>query len=162
MFVSTVLMLTALSVRAEFEVRGLEGDELDNVMAHLADLELDPRRRGRAAELIDSVVDEALQPYGFYHSNVEVSWEDEGQTVAVTVSKGPPTLITDIRLSVVDTNGQELADNYRHILTLQRKQTLNHRRYELAKRSIQVALYDDGFLDDFRFFRLQWRRLSVR
>ncbi|GJM11063.1 MAG: outer membrane protein assembly factor [Lysobacteraceae bacterium] len=140
-------MLTALSAQAEFEVRGLDGDELDNVMAHLTDLELDPRRRGRAAQLIDNVVDEALQPYGHYHSNVEVNWEDDGQTVAVTVSKGPPTLITDVRLSVVDANGQDLASNYRHILTLKRQQVLNHRRYELAKRSIQVALYDDGYLD---------------
>src|SRR5690606_38878000 len=86
-------------------LRGVEGELADNIraqlsLARLSDAQRANLREGRLAYLLrnaEGEVDLALQPFGYYHAEVETE-VDESTTpprVLVTVDLGEPTRVVE-------------------------------------------------------------------
>jgi len=75
----------------ELRIEGIEGQQRDNILAHLGTLEPrvleNPKRlEARVAETVDN----ALQPYGYYAALTQAQFEDDRLTI--TVNRGPPII----------------------------------------------------------------------
>ncbi len=147
-----------LAARAvELEVKGVEGEARDNVLAWLAlPEELDQgddvdrlwlERFSRQAE---ERARTALEPFGYYHARVSVSLKESPEVLRllVRVEPGQQLRLSDVRVSLSGPGGGErrlrrLVEQF----PLKKGDVLLHQSYEEAKATLLSRAQEMGYLD---------------
>src|SRR5664279_1545010 len=146
---------SAEAARVSVELDGVYGPLRD---AALAGLELNQyatrdvtaaqahRLYERAAEQVRS----ALEPYGYYHTEITGELRENGADyVAVLhVTAGDPVRVSaiDIKLDG-DADGQAGVQKAIAVFTPAKGQPLDHAAYEKSKAGVQAALFGSGYLE---------------
>ncbi|MCX7556402.1 autotransporter assembly complex protein TamA [Xanthomonadaceae bacterium JHOS43] len=140
------------------QIRGIEGDALENVRKSVSLLQLtDVERRGlseaRLSYLLRNVSDEverALQPYGYYQATVETQVLRHNQVpdVVLSIDPGTPVTVRDLTIAIegaaqADAAIADVVAGFRP----RKEDVLDHRLYEAGKLSIQRALLARGYFD---------------
>ena len=156
LILSQLLTLTASAqedAAPNFEVQGVDGPELANVQAFLGLLNAEPE------DLEDSImyrhleqsaqeeIEQAMEPFGYYHPTVEIRAGSDGTPTQIIVEKGRPTLITSISIEFEnhDFDSSRIDELTRH-LGLDIEQRFNHTTYEDGKKEIAASLSGMGRL----------------
>lgn len=144
---------------ARVEVRGIEdATHRNNVLSALSLEQLEGSRRtglseGRLSHLMRSAPGEvrrALEPYGYYDTEVEVSSQrqDDRVTVLIEVDQGEPVRV---RRRIARINGEATQDPALAppLVGLEPREgdVLDHRRYEAGKTQINRVLNERGYFD---------------
>ena len=139
-------------------VRGVQDEELANVLAVLSLERLTPAERRALSEarlgyLLRRAEDEvqlALQPYGYYDAQVEaeVTRAARGVTVTLNVTRGEPVRVTEVEVEIEGA----ARDDARVATTLRGLrprvgERLDHRLYEAGKLAMQRRLLERGYFD---------------
>ena len=150
----------------EVVVEGLEGDARQNVETALSlpegltkEGEVDDLLLARFQEEIPQTVKEALEPFGYYHPQVEVATErlPEQLRLRITVDPGPPIRVESVQVTLRGPGSEEpkLKEGLLEF-PLQVGDILRQDRYEEGKKGIQDAARELGFLDaDFSVHLIQ-------
>jgi translocation and assembly module TamA len=154
---------SCLPVQAEEPVRiivnGLEDELLENTEAMLTpppgivqlDGSVNQLLLERFEQQVPQLVDEALQPFGFYESRTQVSVRQVSPGIfemIVSVEPGAPVRVTDVRVAVEGPGGREAQlDSLARRFPLQKGDILRHDIYERAKAELQNRSLDLGYLD---------------
>ena len=156
-----VLLVTSLIWAAEpveVTVSGLEGEELKNVQTALAvppglvkKDRIDEAWLDHFLDQIPRKVQEALEPFGYYHGTATVSQETapEGHVkVQVMVTRGGAVLVRGVvvRIEGMEKNEEEFRSLVANF-PLAPGMVLRHEVYEEAKRGIHDAAIRRGCLD---------------
>jgi len=150
--------LTWAAAPVEVLVQGLEGKELKNVQTALVvppglvkKDRIDEAWLDHFLDQIPRKVQEALEPFGYYHGTATVSQEaaPEGHMkVQVTVTRGDPVLVRGIAVRIEGTGRDE--EDFRPLVAnfpLAPGMVLRHEVYEEAKRGIHDVAIRRGYLD---------------
>lgn len=140
------------------QIRGLEGDALENVRKSLSLTQLSEEDRrelseARLAYLVRQVsdeVDRALQPYGYYRAQVQTQVaRDKGVAdIVLTIDPGAPVTVSELKLAIDGVAAQDPAIvDVLEAFRPRQGQVLDHRRYEAGKLSIQRELLSRGYFD---------------
>ncbi len=152
------------------DIRGLDGDELQNVRTALAipeglvkDGRLDEVWLDHFQEQLPRRVQEALEPYGYYRAGATVSREvspDGLVRLVVAVERGEPVRVRAVTLRIEGPGKDEedLRLEQEHF-PLSPGAVLRHEAYEEAKRRIHDAAIRRGYLDGR--FQTQEIRVNV-
>ena len=157
---SLLALLLAFAGTAEAARVSVQLDGVDGVLrdAALAGVELNQyatrdvtaaqahRLYERAADQIRS----ALQPYGYYHVEVNGELTESGADyVAVLhVVPGEPVKVSTLDIQVDgDADGQRAVQKALAAFVPAQGQTLDHAAYEKSKATLQAALFGSGYLD---------------
>lgn len=105
-----LLMLHAVAAAdsVRIDLRGVDGTLRDNVLAHLGDVRIDPRRRmtERSTERLLATtrqrIRDALKPYGYYAPEIDAELRQAGDAfvLALRVDRGPPVRIAESEVSL--------------------------------------------------------------
>jgi len=148
----------ALAAGVNVEVKGVDDELRDNVLAYLS---FERYRKGGAdlnADTVDRLhnrvereVQEALKPFGYYAPKVESTVTDEGHNswqVVVRINPGEPVLIEHIDVRV-DGPGEidPLFERILRRLPLHAGDRLKHAAYEAIKTDLQRTAATYGYLD---------------
>ena len=105
-----LLMLHAVAAAdsVRIDLRGVDGALRDNVLAHLGDVRIDPRRRmsERGADRILATsrqrIRDALKPYGYYAPEIDAELRPAGDdfVLALRVERGPPVRVAESEVSL--------------------------------------------------------------
>ncbi len=151
----------------QVRVEGVEGEVLDNVLATLELVAKPPQKPFSEATLayqlrtVPAQVAQAVEPYGYYDTDVEVSSQRDGEQVSVLVSidLGEPVRIGEasVRMGGDGADDPVLAPLLRNFVP-KPGDVLDHQRYDSSKADVQRTLQARGY---FRS-RLQAARVEVR
>lgn len=141
---------------ANFQIVGLTGELKDNFHAYLSvyqDSSVHSLRRHQ----LQSALDGALNPYGYYHSSVEVKPLDE-DTLSLIVDKGQPVTIASSSITLVGKAEQD-ADfaSILHRYRIAKGDTLNHETYDQLKSQLASLALRKGYFD----YQFEESRLEV-
>ncbi|MBS7457130.1 autotransporter assembly complex protein TamA [Coralloluteibacterium stylophorae] len=141
------------------DVRGIDdATERDNVVNSLSLNKLDEARRrdlrpGRLAYLLRVAPEEvrtALEPYGYYDTEVEIDEQRSGDEVrvVVTVDQGEPVTVTR-RIARINGEATEDPALAPPLVNLEPRpgDVLDHRRYEAGKTRINRVMNERGYFD---------------
>ncbi len=139
------------------DISGLKGEHLQNVEAALTlppgivrDNVVEERWLKRFSDKMPELVDDALEPFGFYRSATTVKIEkadDLVYRVMVTVDPGPQTTVRNLRIQLTGEGRQE-QELLRLISEFPLKQgaPLEHQLYEQGKLALRVEASNLGYL----------------
>lgn len=153
----TAFWLPAASANIEIDVRGVDDELRNNVLAYLS---FDRYRKSESLTLdtlerlhnrVEREVAAALKPFGYYEPKTKSELQDLGGgnwRVHVTIDPGPPVLMdrVDVHLSGPGANDilfQRIASN----LPLRKGDRLSHTAYEKIKGDLQRTASNYGYLD---------------
>src|SRR5262245_59620827 len=144
----------------EVEVRGVEEEIRDNVLAYLsferykASDDLSPEFVERLQERTEREVRLALRPFGYYEPTVtsevkrEGSSGDQNYRVTITVTPGKPIIVEHVEVKV---SGPGAADpvftSITNDLPIQSGDRLSHSNYETLKGGLLRNAMTYGYLD---------------
>jgi translocation and assembly module TamA len=154
---ATAPPLHAEALRA-VEIRGLDGDELENVRATLSLTRLRETERrelteARLSYLVRRAKPEAmraLQPYGYYDARIEtqVEHDSRGVTVVLQIERGEPIIVTSSDIVVEGEAGTDAqVESLRRRFEPRVGRRLDQRRYEASKLALQRRLLERGYFD---------------
>lgn len=150
----------------ELVVEGLEGEARQNVQTALTLAEglsteggVDDLLLAGFQKEIPQTVRDALEPFGYYHPQVEVATErlPEQLRLRITVDPGPPIRVESLQVTLQGpgSEDQKLNEDLSEF-PLKRGDVLRQDRYEEGKKSIQDAARELGYLDaDFSVHLIQ-------
>lgn len=140
----------------EVEVRGVEDELRDNVLAFLSlrryagATELDEEQVARLVRRAESEARAALRPFGYYSAEVVTSLAaaQDGWRVVVAIDPGLPVVLvaTDVRLQGPGRDEPFLADALARS-RLRVNEQLSHADYDRLKGNLQRAAASHGYLD---------------
>ena len=153
----------ALTIRT-VTVDGVDRALLDNVRARLTLASWPPKKILTEATLayqlrqVPRQVQAALEPFGYYDADADVSVSREGKRIRlrVTVKKGEPVRVVASKVELHGEGGEDLA--LQPLLTRFRPRVgeiLKHSRYETSKATVQRGLAERGY------FRVRSERTQV-
>jgi translocation and assembly module TamA len=140
------------------EVRGVEDEVHDNVLAYLSferyrkgGVDLNADTVERLHNRVEREVDAALRPFGYYEPKVESTVTDQGHgdwRVVINITPGTPVLVDQIEVRVngpgkSDPLFQRILDN----LPLHAGDRLSHLAYDNIKADLQRTAATYGYLD---------------
>src|SRR5215831_7086703 len=140
------------------EVRGVEDEVRDNVLAYLS---FERYRRGgvdlnadtveRLHNRVEREVDAALRPFGYYEPKVESTVAEQGHgdwRVVINITPGAPVLVDNIDVRV-DGPGESdpLFQRILNNLPLHSGDRLSHAAYDNIKADLQRTAATYGYLD---------------
>jgi translocation and assembly module TamA len=140
------------------EVRGVEDEVRDNVLAYLSferyrkgGVDLNPDTVERLHNRVEREVDAALRPFGYYEPKVESTATDQGHgdwRVVIDIAPGAPVLIDHIDVRV-DGPGESdpLFQRILNNLPLHTGDRLSHAAYDNIKADLQRTAATYGYLD---------------
>jgi translocation and assembly module TamA len=140
------------------EVRGVEDEVRDNVLAYLSferyrkgGVDLNPDTVERLHNRVEREVDAALRPFGYYEPKVESTVTDQGHgdwRVVIDVTPGAPVLVGNIDVRV-DGPGESdpLFQRILNNLPLHAGDRLSHAAYDNIKADLQRTAATYGYLD---------------
>jgi len=148
--------LFALPSAVEVLVSGLTGQEEQNVEAALAlppgivrDGQVDRRWLLRFVDKIPNQVEKALQPFGYYRSEITTDLQetDDLYRIDVQVTPGDPVRVRQRALQLLGAGADESElQAERRSFPLKQGDVLHHELYEAGKKSLQRKAIDLGYL----------------
>lgn len=149
----------------EVAIEGVSGDTLENVRASLTIVqrnappgqELSGIRQLHAQAVTE--ITRALQPFGYYRPTVDAALDEPpapglAWKATYTIDPGPPLLVGSLDLHFPGTQDPAL-QRLAQAFPLQTGTTLDHRRYETAKRELLQDVLALGYRD------AKWRQHRV-
>lgn len=147
--------LRADAVRVE--VKGVQGELRDNVLAHLGVAAQADRQDLTEAAIrllhrrARDQIERALQPFGYYEPDVErrLQRDEDGTWLATySINPGLPVILEEVSVTISGPGADNAAirtaeTEYR----LERGGALRHMPYELLKAALRRAALDHGYLD---------------
>ena len=138
-------------------VTGIEGDLLKNVQESLVlpaglvrEGKVDQLWLERFAKQSDEKIRTALEPFGYYHTQVTVKVEADGEEyrLMVKVVPGEPVILTEVNVTVVGKGSEEnrLAGLVASF-PLKKGDLLQQQKYEEAKGALKSLARDLGYLN---------------
>ena len=143
-------------------IQGLSGEALANVSEALRTTsglfsgeKVNPLWLNRYLRLAPERIAQALEPFGYYSSLVEINTDRTSSppTIQIIIDPGEPVHISTRHLDIVGTRHDALLKQL-DLFPLELGSILMHLRYEQAKAELQAFAVDLGFLDA-RFTRHQ-------
>ncbi|MDD2900027.1 MAG: POTRA domain-containing protein, partial [Desulfuromonadaceae bacterium] len=140
----------------EIVVSGIEGDALKNVQSAVVlppglveEGAVDQFWLDRFAQQAEDKTRKALEPFGYYNSQVAVTVEPNGERyrLLVRVTPGEPVRLTEVVVTATGPGSGE--KNVQHLLSqfpLKTGDVLLHSRYESAKTNIKSRAVELGYL----------------
>lgn len=134
------------AIGADFNIKGLSKTLTENVELHLEPLVDVPTAQLSHTKLLKRVQD-ALNPYGYYHPQIAIELDDS-DNLTLSVDSGPVMYIAE---SVVKVTGEATEDEeFIKILTqsqLDSGSPLSHQEYDQTKRAIFSLAKRKGYFD---------------
>ncbi|MCF7497595.1 autotransporter assembly complex protein TamA [Vibrio sp. L5-1] len=145
--VASLFMVThPAAIGADFNIKGLSKTLTENVELHLEPLVDVPTAQLSHTKLLKRVQD-ALNPYGYYHPQIAIELDDS-DNLTLSVDSGPVMYIAE---SVVKVTGEATEDEeFIKILTqsqLDSGSPLSHQEYDQTKRAIFSLAKRKGYFD---------------
>lgn len=150
----------------EIEISGVSGDMLSNAQANLS-LYLQRnhpllgealiRRHHRSAP---AEIKKALEPFGYYHAEIEAELEQDGNrwTARYRITPGEPVRIREVNVRIEGPGASDPAFLYWQAdWPLSRGDPLRHRIYEEAKSRLLQIARERGYVEG----RLETHRITV-
>jgi translocation and assembly module TamA len=140
------------------EVRGVEDEVRDNVLAYLSferyrrgGVELNADTVERLHNRVEREVDAALRPFGYYEPKVESTVSEQGRgdwRVVINIDTGIPVLVDHIDVRV-DGPGESdpLFQRILNNLPLHKGDRLSHAAYDAIKADLQRTAATYGYMD---------------
>ena len=156
--VSMVLLAVSTPVFAghiSAEVDGIEGPLKDAVFASLEVAQYGKREisAAQARRLYEHAAEQArnaLEPYGYYTSEVTGELREDGDNYVALlhVKAGEPVKVATLDITLDgDADGQRAVQKVLAAFAPARGAPLDHAAYEKSKAAIQAALFGSGYLD---------------
>ncbi|MGQ0799178.1 MAG: autotransporter assembly complex protein TamA [Pseudomarimonas sp.] len=153
LFFGCTLPASALTIRS-VTVDGVDGAMRDNVFARLSLARWPPKKTLTDATLayqlrqVTGQVQTALEPFGYYSPEVDVSVSREGKRISlrITVDRGEPVRVVAGQVELHGEGSEDPA--LQPLLTRFRPrlgEVLRHSRYEASKATIQRGLAERGY-----------------
>lgn len=156
-----VIVLLPVAVRAaekvEVKLDGLRGELKKNALANLdleqlrKDKSLDEGRLRRLYAQGPEQIEEALQPFGYYHADVQSSLDRQGDGTWVATYKvdaGPPLKVGAVDVQVLGPGASDPGfESIRAGFPLQPGDTLLQPAYEHAKQALEGYAATHGYID---------------
>lgn len=145
----------ASETKLSWQITGVTGEALENVQARLtADKELlEPFQNqadiGRFMQQAPDTIKKAIEPFGYFNSNVTTSIQHEGDTwkLIAKITPGPMIRITQLQLKITGIGAND------HEVQLIKKQFALHigdafttNSYETAKEALFNSINNQGFI----------------
>nr|WP_324009167.1 autotransporter assembly complex family protein [Aeromonas dhakensis] len=140
----------AMAAKLTYQIKGLKGENKDNVEAYLNALPVYQERQYRPARpKITESVQKALQVYGYYQPKITLSRDKKTPSkVIIEVDPGKPVIIS--RLDILlegDAGSDELYSELLDKLPLKEGDPLNHGKYESIKADLGSLGLARGYFD---------------
>ncbi|WP_420791260.1 autotransporter assembly complex protein TamA [Aeromonas dhakensis] len=140
----------AMAAKLTYQIKGLKGENKDNVEAYLNALPVYQERQYRPARpKITERVQKALQVYGYYQPKITLSRDKKTPAkVIIEVDPGKPVIIS--RLDILlegDAGSDELYSELLDKLPLKEGDPLNHGKYESIKADLGSLGLARGYFD---------------
>ncbi len=140
----------AMAAKLTYQIKGLKGENKDNVEAYLNALPVYQERQYRPARAkITESVQKALQVYGYYQPKITLSRDKKAPAkVIIEVEPGKPVIIS--RLDILlegDASSDELYSELLDKLPLKEGDPLNHGKYESIKADLGSLGLARGYFD---------------
>ena len=159
LFMATMLFVSpvfAAPASVEIQVVGVKGAMKDNVVAALA-LPSGIVREGkvyqrwllRFVDQVPELVETALQPFGYYHSDIKVELKEQGDSylVNVEIKTAAPIRVRSLDLWLVGAGVEEKElQKEKRLFPQQSGDVLHHKTYEDAKEALRQKAIDLGYL----------------
>ena len=140
------------------EVRGVEDEVQDNVLAYLSferyrkgGVDLNADTVERLHNRVEREVDAALRPFGYYEPKVESTVTDQGHgdwRVVINIAPGAPVLVDQMEVRVNGPGGNDpLFQRILSNLPLHAGDRLSHLAYDNIKADLQRTAATYGYLD---------------
>jgi len=152
-----VLPAFALPSDVEVVVAGVSGQEKKNVEAALGlppgivrDGQIDQRWLLRFVNQIPGLAEKALQPFGYYQSEIGTDLQETADLyrIEVQVVPGAPVRIRKLDLRLVGPGAEKTKlKKERSIFPLEEGDVLRHELYEEGRKDLQRKAIDLGYLD---------------
>jgi translocation and assembly module TamA len=159
-FIASIALLSSLCVaapeRVDVELDGLNDEQREAVRASLELQEYEKREISQAElraafDQADEQVRRALEPFGYYNSDIEKELTGDaanGWKARITVKPGAPAIVRNVQ---VDVNGEgrdqrrvrEALDGF----APKAGERLDHASYEASKAVVEGSLRGAGYLD---------------
>jgi translocation and assembly module TamA len=133
-----MICITTIDAKATVVIEGIEGDLLDNALAHLSidDEACDAPgwRIERVYKELDAEIAAALEAYGHYSAEIEktLDTEEDCWVASLTIDPGPKVTLRSVEVRL-DGEDIELFEDIAKSVPLQADQALNHADYEAYK-----------------------------
>ncbi|HET9033587.1 MAG TPA: autotransporter assembly complex family protein [Dokdonella sp.] len=157
----TMISLPSFAARVSVKLDGLN-DTLRPAALGALELQQYTKREVSGAQVrrlyrrAETQIKKALEPYGYYNSQVDADLSREGDNFLVTlqVTPGDPVKVTavDIKIDIDPKNtneskGLKAVHMARAAFSPHKGQRLDHAEYERSKAAIHAALFSVGYLD---------------
>jgi len=169
LYLALICALWSESSSAEVSItfEGLNEEQQNAVRAHLelqqyADRDVSRRQANRLFATADQQIQQALQPYGYYHAEVEKELErgeERGHYRAhFRITLGEPVIVSSVKLEVgEDAFAVSAVRDAVQAFHPKEGEPLQHGLYEGSKAAISTALQTSGFFDS----KLSQHRVEV-
>jgi translocation and assembly module TamA len=156
----TVSPVCAVEPSVQVEVKGLKGDQLENVVRATAlppgivrNGRIEERWLERYAGRVPKIVADALEPFGHYRSEADVEINPTGEgsyQILVTVTPGPQTIIRKITVNLTGEGAQKkkLRRKVKEF-PLKKGDPLDHQLYEQGKLELRLEADALGYLQAY-------------
>ncbi|MDN7136596.1 autotransporter assembly complex protein TamA [Pseudidiomarina terrestris] len=142
------------TLKVTFE--GVEGELANNVRSYLELLQFNGKQTPASFRLRylarrgDTSIRQALEPFGYYHSEVnhDITTGPEQTYVRYSIVLGPPTVIGEIDFELSGAAAQDPAfRRVRNELPITEGEVLQHSQYERSKSLLRSAAAERGYYD---------------
>ncbi|MDH3999369.1 MAG: autotransporter assembly complex protein TamA [Desulfuromonadales bacterium] len=158
LWIMLALPQAAASAGIELEVRGLQLQEKRNVEAALTlppsiatEGRIEVRWLERYLDKAPQLVEAALQPFGYYQSQIDIKTEEEGlggYRVIAVIDPGPQVTVRRMEVRLEGPGGRHRSlQRTLAAFPLKQGAPLLHDLYEKGKRELRLAVSARGYLD---------------
>ncbi|KEQ15623.1 hypothetical protein GZ77_03230 [Endozoicomonas montiporae] len=141
----------------QYQLSGVEGRDKKNIELHLQSLpEVEAKDFSFYKNTIKETVRQALEPYGYYDSVVQLSLPENSDKVDIRIEPGKPVLITAVDVQIEgEASGEKSFQTLLKNHELKSGQVFEHETYEALKQSLMTQAQLSGFFD------AQWKVATV-
>ena len=132
---------------SNLNITGITGDVLLNVQHRLIELYKDKAINSESLDALQTQVGKALHPYGYFKSDISVSFSSSNGQVFIHIIPGQKLLITSLTINITGEGAQNVEiQQALHNLPIKEGQPLNSMLYERAKDCLANAAEHQGYL----------------
>ncbi|MFM5644813.1 autotransporter assembly complex protein TamA [Aeromonas caviae] len=145
-----LMAMPAMAAKLTYQIKGVRGEQKDNVEAYLNALPVYQERQYRPARAkITESVQKALQVYGYYQPKITLNRDKKTPAkVVIEIERGEPVIIS--RLDILlegDAGSDEVYSELLDKLPLKEGDPLNHGKYESIKADLGSLGLARGYFD---------------
>ncbi|MCE9862421.1 autotransporter assembly complex protein TamA, partial [Aeromonas caviae] len=145
-----LMAMPVMAAKLTYQIKGVRGEQKDNVEAYLNALPVYQERQYRPARAkITESVQKALQVYGYYQPKITLNRDKKTPAkVVIEIERGEPVIIS--RLDILlegDAGSDEVYSELLDKLPLKEGDPLNHGKYESIKADLGSLGLARGYFD---------------